>query len=163
MIPEIRKAVPLDVHAITEIYNEAILTTTATFDIKPKTVASQRNWFKDHGKRNPVLVAVVDGKVVGWVSLSEYSARCAYADTVELSLYIKEVFRNQGVGKRLMTAVLAEGQKAGLHSVISRIAGGNDISIHLHKQFGFQDVGMMKEVGNKFGKLLDVYIMQKMF
>jgi phosphinothricin acetyltransferase len=62
-----------------------------------------------------------------------------------------------------MTAVLAEGQKAGLHSVISRIAGGNDISIHLHKQFGFQDVGMMKEVGNKFGKLLDVYIMQKMF
>jgi len=163
MIPEIRKAVPLDVPAITEIYNEAILTTTATFDIKPKTVASQRNWFKDHGKRNPVLVAVVDGKVVGWVSLSEYSARCAYADTVELSLYIKEVFRNQGVGKRLMTAVLAEGQKAGLHSVISRIAGGNDISIHLHKQFGFQDVGMMKQVGNKFGKLLDVYIMQKMF
>ena len=163
MIPEIRKAVPLDVPAFTEIYNEAILTTTATFDIKPKTVASQRNWFKDHGKRNPVLVAVVDGKVVGWVSLSEYSARCAYADTVELSLYIKEVFRNQGVGKRLMTAVLAEGQKAGLHSVISRIAGGNDISIHLHKQFGFQDVGMMKEVGNKFGKLLDVYIMQKMF
>jgi phosphinothricin acetyltransferase len=163
MIPEIRKAVPLDVPAITEIYNEAILTTTATFDIKPKTVASQRNWFKDHGKRNPVLVAVVDGKVVGWVSLSEYSARCAYADTVELSLYIKEEFRNQGVGKRLMTAVLAEGQKAGLHSVISRIAGGNDISIHLHKQFGFQDVGMMKEVGNKFGKLLDVYIMQKMF
>jgi phosphinothricin acetyltransferase len=163
MIPEIRKAVPLDVPAITKIYNEAILTTTATFDIKPKTVASQRNWFKDHGKRNPVLVAVVDGKVVGWVSLSEYSARCAYADTVELSLYIKEVFRNQGVGKRLMTAVLAEGQKAGLHSVISRIAGGNDISIHLHKQFGFQDVGVMKEVGNKFGKLLDVYIMQKMF
>jgi phosphinothricin acetyltransferase len=163
MIPEIRKAVPLDVPAITKIYNEAILTTTATFDIKPKTVASQRNWFKDHGKRNPVLVAVVDGKVVGWVSLSEYSARCAYADTVELSLYIKEEFRNQGVGKRLMTAVLAEGQKAGLHSVISRIAGGNDISIHLHKQFGFQDVGMMKEVGNKFGKLLDVYIMQKMF
>ncbi len=163
MIPEIRKAVPLDVPAITKIYNEAILTTTATFDIKPKTVASQRNWFKDHGKRNPVLVAVVDGKVVGWVSLSEYSARCAYADTVELSLYIKEEFRNQGVGKRLMTAVLAEGQKAGLHSVISRIAGGNDISIHLHKQFGFQDVGVMKEVGNKFGKLLDVYIMQKMF
>jgi phosphinothricin acetyltransferase len=163
MIPEIRKAVPLDVPAITKIYNEAILTTTATFDIKPKTVASQRNWFKAHGKRNPVLVAVVDGKVVGWVSLSEYSARCAYADTVELSLYIKEEFRNQGVGKRLMTAVLAEGQKAGLHSVISRIAGGNDISIHLHKQFGFQDVGMMKEVGNKFGKLLDVYIMQKMF
>jgi phosphinothricin acetyltransferase len=97
------------------------------------------------------------------VSLSEYSPRCAYADTVELSLYIKEEFRNQGVGKRLMTAVLAEGQKAGLHSVISRIAGGNDISIHLHKQFGFQDVGVMKEVGNKFGKLLDVYIMQKMF
>jgi phosphinothricin acetyltransferase len=163
MIPEIRKALLSDVPAITEIYNEAILTTTATFDIEPKTIAEQRKWFKAHGGRNPVLVAEVGGQVVGWVSLSEYSTRCAYADTVELSLYIKEAFRNQGIGKKLMAAVLAEGRKAGLHTVISRIAAGNDVSIRLHEQFGFNDVGVMKEVGNKFGQLLDVYIMQKIY
>ena len=163
MIPEIRKALSSDVRAITEIYNESILTTTATFDIETKTVVSQRKWFKAHGERNPVLVAIIEGQVVGWVSLSEYSTRCAYADTVELSLYIKEEFRNQGIGKRLMAAVISEGQKIGLHTVISRIAGGNDISIRLHKKFGFKDVGVMKEVGNKFGKLLDVFIMQKIY
>jgi len=163
LIPPTRKAGVSDIQAITEIYNEAILNTTATFDLKPKAVAEQRKWFKAHGIRNPILVAVVDDNVVGWASLSEYSTRCAYADTAELSLYIKSDYRNQGIGKKLMRAVLDEGQKVGLHTVISRIAGGNDISIHLHTQFGFEDVGVMKEVGNKFGKLLNVYIMQKMY
>ena len=163
MIPDIRKAVDDDIPAITKIYNEAILNTTATFDLEPKSVSSQRKWFKGHGSKNPILVAVIDNNVIGWISLSEYSTRCAYADTAELSLYVEESFRNQGIGKKLIQAILDEGQKAGLHTVISRIAGGNEISIHLHKQFGFDDVGVMKEVGNKFGKLLDVFIMQKIY
>ena len=163
MIPDIRKAVVADIPAITKIYNEAVLTTAATFDLEPKTVSSQRKWFKAHGVRNPILVAVIDNNLVGWVSLSEYSSRCAYANTAELSLYVKECFRNQGIGKMLMQAILDEGQKVGLHNVISRITEGNDISIHLYKQFGFENVGVMKEVGKKFGKLLDVYIMQKIY
>ena len=163
MIPDIRKAVDDDIPAITKIYNEAILNTTATFDLEPKSVSSQRKWFKGHGSKNPILVAVIDNNVIGWISLSEYSTRCAYADTAELSLYVEESFRNQGIGKKLIQAILDEGQKVGLHTVISRIAGGNEISIHLHKQFGFDDVGVMKEVGNKFGKLLDVFIMQKIY
>ena len=163
MILGIRKAVNADIPAITKIYNEAILTTTATFDLKPKTIAEQRKWFKAHSIRNPILVAVVDDNIIGWASLSEYSTRCAYADTAELSLYIKSDYRNQGIGKKVMQAILDEGQKVGLHTVISRIAGGNDISVHLHTQFGFEDVGVMKEVGNKFGKLLNVDIMQKIY
>ena len=163
MPSEIRKAVYTDVPAITGIYNEAILTTTATFDTEPKTTTAQRKWFKSHGPKNPILAAVVEDKVIGWASLSAYSDRCAYADTAELSLYVKESFRNQGIGKELMQAILDEGKKAGLHTVISRIAGGNDVSINLHHQFGFEDIGVMKEVGKKFGKLLDVYIMQKIY
>jgi L-amino acid N-acyltransferase YncA len=163
MIPDIRKAVDGDIPAITEIYNEAILTTTATFDLEPKTIAEQRKWFKAHGVRNPIFVAMIDNNVIGWSSLSEYSTRCAYADTAELSLYIKSDYRNQGIGKKLMQVILDEGKNVGLHTVISRIAGGNEVSVHLHKQFGFEDVGVMKEVGNKFGKLLDVYIMQKIY
>jgi L-amino acid N-acyltransferase len=160
---EIRKAVYTDVPAITGIYNEAILTTTATFDKEPKTTASQRKWFKAHGPKNPIVVAVEGGKVVGWASLSAYSDRCAYAGTAEISVYVKESFRNQGVGKKLMQAVLDAGKKAGLHTVISRIAGGNNVSIDLHHQFGFTDIGVMKEVGSKFGQLLDVYLLQKMY
>jgi len=163
MISEIRKAVLTDVPAITAIYNEAILTTTATFDLEPKTTASQKQWFKEHGPKNPVMVAVVDDKVIGWASLSEYSTRCAYANTAELSLYVKESFRNHGIGRKLMEDVLEEGKKAGLHTVISRIAGGNNVSIHLHRQFGFEDAGVMREVGYKFGQLLDVYTMQKIY
>ena len=163
MKPDIRKAVLADVPAITAIYNEAILTTAATFDTEPKTVIDRKKWFKAHGPRNPVIVAEIDGNVIGWASLSELSTRCAYADTVELSLYIKETFRNRGIGKLLMQAVLGEGKKAGLHTVISRITGGNDVSINLHHQFDFKDIGVMKEVGNKFGTLLDVYMLQKMY
>ena len=163
MASEIRKAIYTDVPAITGIYNEAILTTTATFDTEPKTTAAQRKWFKAHGPKNPILVAVEGGKIIGWASLSAYSDRCAYSGTAELSVYVKEKFRNRGIGRKLMQAVLEEGKKAGLHTIISRIAGGNDVSIHLHRQFDFADTGVMKEVGNKFGQLLDVYLMQKMY
>lgn len=163
MASEIRKAIYTDVPAITGIYNEAILTTTATFDTEPKTTAAQRKWFKAHGPKNPILVAVEGGKIIGWASLSAYSDRCAYSGTAELSVYVKEKFRNHGIGRKLMQAVLEEGKKAGLHTIISRIAGGNDISIHLHRQFDFADIGTMKEVGNKFGQLLDVSLMQKMY
>jgi phosphinothricin acetyltransferase len=152
-----------DVPAITGIYNEAILTTTATFDKEPKTTTSQRKWFKAHGPKNPIVVAVADGKVVGWSSLSAYSDRCAYAETAEISVYVKESFRNQGLGKKLMQAVLDAGKKAGLHTVISRIAGGNNVSINLHHELGFTDIGVMKEVGTKFGQLLDVYLLQRMY
>ena len=163
MASEIRKAIYTDVPAITGIYNEAILTTTATFDTEPKTTAAQRKWFKAHGPKNPILVAVEGGKIIGWASLSAYSDRCAYSGTAELSVYVKEKFRNRGIGRKLMQAVLEEGKKAGLHTIISRIAGGNDISVHLHRQFDFADIGTMKEVGNKFGQLLDVSLMQKMY
>jgi L-amino acid N-acyltransferase YncA len=163
MIPDIRKAVIADIPTITEIYNEAILTTDATFDNEPKTIAEQKRWFKAHGVRNPIIVAEINGEVVGWASLSEWSTRCAYADTAEISLYVKESFRNRKIGKSLMQVALSEGKKAGLHTIISRITSGNDVSIQLHRQFGFEDIGTMKEVGKKFGRSLDVCIMQKIY
>jgi L-amino acid N-acyltransferase YncA len=159
----IRKATLQDLPAITEIYNEAILTTDATFDTEPKTAAEQKIWFKNHGTRNPVLVAVVDGKVRGWASLSQWSTRCAYSDTAEVSLYIKQEFRRQGIGKLLMKEILDEGRRAGLHTVLTRITSGNLVSIHLHEECGFKDIGTMKEVGKKFDRLLDVCMMQKVY
>jgi L-amino acid N-acyltransferase YncA len=159
----VRHATVKDLKAITDIYNEAILTTDATFDTEPKTVAEQKIWYKEHGKRNPILVAVVDGNICGWASLSKWSTRYAYTDTVEISVYIKETYHNRGIGKRLMKDILNEGRQVGLHTVISRITSGNIVSIRLHEEFGFQHIGTMKEVGKKFDKMLDVCMMQKIY
>ncbi len=163
MLVVIRRAVIKDLKAITAIYNEAILTTDATFDTELKTMSEQKVWFSDHGPRNPILVALSDGIVCGWASLSKWSTRCAYADTAEISVYVKESYRGQSVGQRLMKKILDEGKKVGLHTVLSRITGGNTISIHLHEKFGFSHIGIMKEVGRKFDKILDVYMMQKIY
>jgi L-amino acid N-acyltransferase YncA len=152
-----------DINVITEIYNEAVLSTDASFDTEPKTEAEQRVWFDRHGARNPVLVAELDGGVVGWVSLSEWSPRQAYADTAEVSLYVKEEFRDKGIGKRLLESIKQEGEKAGLHTVVARITTGNKQSIHLHEEAGFERIGIMREVGYKFGRLLDVCLMQKIY
>ena len=148
---------------ITEIYNEAVLTTTATFDTEPVSLDEQRIWFTEHSNKFPIFVAVEDDKVLGWISLSKWSGRCAYADTAEISVYIKDGFRGKGIGKMLIEKVMAEGKNAGLHTVIARIADESAASIKLHESAGFTHIGTMKEVGKKFGKLLDVHIMQKIF
>jgi L-amino acid N-acyltransferase len=162
MAIKIRKAKITDIKGITEIYNEAILTTNATFDTEPKTLVEQRKWFRGHGPRNPILVAEENGAIVGWASLSEWSTRCAYADTVEISLYVAQSHRNKGIGKLLMKSIIEEGKINGLHTILSRITGGNQVSVRLHSQFGFANIGTMREVGNKNGQLLDVDMMQLM-
>jgi phosphinothricin acetyltransferase len=157
-----RKAELSDVDAITEIYNEAILTTTATFDTEPKSVAERLQWFQLHDKRHPIYVAVLDGKVVGWISLSKWSDRSAYNDTGETSFYVKSESRGQGIGTTLIQTMIKEAQQLKYHTIIARIAGESDVSLHVHANFGFVQVGILKEVGRKFGKLLDVHILQKM-
>ena len=159
----IRQATLEDLVTITEIYNEAILKTVATFDTQLKTLEEQKAWFMDHGPKNPILIAEKDMIIVGWAALSEWSDRCAYSDTAELSLYILEENQGQGIGRKLLETIIQEGEKAGLHTVIVRITEGNEASIHLHESMGFFHIGIMREVGLKFGKLLDIYLMQKIY
>jgi phosphinothricin acetyltransferase len=159
----IRQATPADLGQITEIYNDAIQKTTATFDTEPKTLEEQESWFANHDASHPILIAEQDGLVTGWASLSQWSDRCAYNATAEISLYVKEEYREKGIGKELMKAIIQEGKTAGLHTVIARIAGSNKISADLCKSFGFQYIGTMREVGKKFDKLLDVHLMQLIY
>jgi len=156
----IRKATPADLGAITEIYNAAIRNTVATFDTEPKTDVEQKSWFDSHGARYPILVAEQDNLIVGWASLSQWSDRCAYADTAEASLYVREEHQGRGIGRKLNEAIVQAGRKAGLHTLIARIAAGNQASIHLAEVAGFKHIGVMKEVGQKFGRRLDVHLMQ---
>ena len=160
---QIRIAVESDLVEITEIYNEAILNTTGTFDTEIKNVAEQEGWFKNREYEHPVLVAEIEGVIAGWASLNKYSDRFAYRQTAENSLYIKKAYQGQGVGKALLKSVLEEGQKRGLHTVLARITEGNEVSIRLHESEGFVLVGTMKEVGKKFDRLLDVHLLQKVF
>ena len=148
---------------IASIYNEAILHTVATFDTEPKTIEEMKTWFKKHDQKHPLLVAEQKGLIVGWASLSEWSDRCAYSDTAEISLYVRKEHQGSGIGRRLLEEIMPEGQKMGLHTVIARIAEGNERSINLFKSEKFENIGIMKEVGQKFGKRLDVFLMQKIF
>lgn len=159
---QIRKAELADLDAIREIYNEAILTTTATFDTEPKTAEERLKWFQSHGERFPVFVAVVEGKVVGWSSLNQWSDRRAYDETAETSFYVKSEFRGRGIGRKLKEATITEAKRLGFHSLLARVAQGSEESLHLNYSVGFVLVGTMKEVGQKFGKRLDVHILQKM-
>ena len=157
-----RKATLSDVEAITEIYNEAILTTTATFDTEPKTMTERVQWFHSHDTRHPIWVAELHGKVIGWISLSTWSDRPAYSDTGETSFYVKSEYRGKGIGSTLLQALIQEAQQLHYHTLIARIAGESDVSLYLHEKYNFIQVGILKEVGKKFGKRLDVHIMQKM-
>jgi L-amino acid N-acyltransferase len=160
---QIRKAELKDLEAMTDIYNEAVRNTTATFDTEPKTAAQQREWFDKHDAKHPAIVMCEGKTVLGWASLSAYSDRCAYAATAEASIYVKSGERGKGVGRKLSEALLKAGKEAGLHTVILRIAEGNEASIKLAESLGFKQIGVMEEVGVKFGQVLDVILMQLIY
>jgi len=157
----IRTANIKDISSIQEIYNEAIRNTNATFDTKEKSIDEIKDWFNSHGLKNPIIIAKEKDNIIGWASLNKYDEKKAYSDTTELSLYVKSDFQSKGIGKKLMENILSEGKKAGVHVVLARVTAGNKISSHLHKSFGFEKIGTLKEVGKKFGKILNVHIYEK--
>jgi len=159
----VRAATEKDLESILDIYNEAVRNTTATFDTEPRSLEKQRAWFFAHKKNHPVLVAEENGRVLGWASLSPWSDRCAYDTTVEVSVYIHSDHRGRGLGKRLLEEVIVAGRSLQIHTVLSRITQGNEISIHIHERCGFKTVGVMKEVGFKFNRFLDVHMMQLIY
>lgn len=158
----IRHAVAGDAAAIADIYNEAIHTTTATFDTEPKTAEDRLQWLNDHDERHPVFVAELDGQIAGWASLTKWSDRPAYYQTAETSFYVGEAFRGRGIGSALKERLIEEGRRLGFHTFLARAAGESLASIHINESFGFRHIGTMKEVGFKFGRRLDVHVMQLM-
>jgi L-amino acid N-acyltransferase YncA len=159
----IRPAEPSDAEAISRVYNQAVLNTTATFDTEPETIEERERWLAAHADpRHPVLVAEVGGEVVGWASLSTWSDRCAYAASVESSAYVDEAWAGKRIGTRLSEAVLDAGRAAGVHAVLARICTENTASLAMAGHLGFTEVGVLHEVGWKFGRWLDVMMMEKL-
>ncbi len=157
----VRLAEPTDADAIRRIYNAEVLGSTATFDLRPRSVDEQAAWMEEHRGTYPAVV-VVDGSgsVLGFGSLSSYRDRPSYSTTVENSVYVGPEARGNGVGRLLMTELITLATQHGFHAIIARVGGDNQASIGLHLACGFRMVGVEQEVGRKFSRWLDVSILQ---
>jgi L-amino acid N-acyltransferase YncA len=145
-----------------EIYNLEVLTSTVTFDLVPRTLEQQERWLLARSGAHAVLVAVDDGAVVGFGSLSPYRDRPAYSTTVEDSVYVHRDRQGTGVGTLLLGELVRVATLHGFHAVIGRVVGGHEASIRLHERLGFERVGVEREVGRKFGRWLDVVVMERL-
>ena len=159
----IRPATEKDQKSIMEIYNEAVENTTATFDTEKRSIEKQMEWFKKHKHNHPIIVGEEEEIIKGWASLSPWSDRKAYDGTVEVSVYVHHDQRGKGVGKKLLEIITLEGKRVNNHTILSRISSGNEISIHIHEQLGYRHIGVMKEAGIKFGRYIDVHMMQFLY
>jgi L-amino acid N-acyltransferase YncA len=159
-VTSVRAATEADLPRIRAIYNHEVLVSTATYDTKARSASEQRAWFAFHGGSHPVLVAAQDGTVCGWASLSPWSDRAAYRKSVEVSVYVAEEWRRRGIARVLLRALIDAGRAHGHHALLARISADNTASIRLHETSGFFVAGTLKEVGVKFGRTLDVTIME---
>lgn len=158
----IRLAGPHDAEAIRAIYNLEVVESTVTFDLVPRTPEAQRLWLAEHAGVHPAVVLEERGVVVAFGSLGPYRPRPAYATTVETSVYVRRDRQRQGYGRAVLEELLRLAVVHGFHSVIARIVDGHRASIALHTSCGFDLVGVEKEVGRKFGRWLDVVVMQRL-
>jgi L-amino acid N-acyltransferase YncA len=150
-----------DAEATRQIYNAEVTTSTATFDLVPRSLEQQRQWLTARSGAHAVLVAEdEEAGVVGFASLSPWRYRPAYATSVEDSVYVHPGHQGRGIGKTLLSELLEVANAHGFHAVFARIVGGHELSIRLHEAFGFEVVGTEVEVGRKFGRWLDVVVME---
>ncbi|MEN6372524.1 MAG: N-acetyltransferase family protein [Armatimonadota bacterium] len=160
---EIRPAKEEDMAVINEIYNHAVRTSTATFETEEKTYEERMEWFRRHGGRYPVFVTVVDGKVVGWGSISPYSStHNGWKFTVESSIYVDPNCKGRGLGKLLAGHTVSTAQKLGHHAIIAQVVEDNIASLKMLERHGFEAVGVLKDAGYKFDQWLNVVLMEKL-
>jgi phosphinothricin acetyltransferase len=167
----LRAARAADAEAIRTIYNHEVLTTTATFDLVPRSLDDQQQWLAARSGAFSAIVAVdpaehdptgvvADGAVVGFGALSPYKERAAYRTSVEDSVYVRRDRGGQGIGRLLLTELLDIAASSGFHTVFARIEASGEASRALHARCGFRLVGIERETGRKFNRWLDVALMQ---
>jgi phosphinothricin acetyltransferase len=160
----IRPAIRADCPGILAIYNDAVLTTTATYDYEPRTLEHRQAWFDDHERGGYAMFVAEDGagRIVGWSALNRYHDRMGYRFTTENSVYVAADSRGQGLGKLLLAPLIDAARAKGLRAIIAAIDATNEASIRLHARYGFVQVGLFKQVGYKFDRWLDVVYMERL-
>ena len=159
---QVRDAAAADIDGIVAIYNDAVLHTTAIWNEKTVDAANRAAWLADRQRVGyPVLVAIDDGgAVAGYASFGDWRAFDGYRHTVEHSVYVRKDCRGAGIGKTLMVALIDRARRIGKHVLVAGIDAKNAGSIEMHKKLGFEEVGLLKEVGTKFGAWLDLAFLQ---
>ena len=157
---DIRPATRDDLPAVVEIYNEAVRNTTGTYDAEPHTLEQRMAWLEHYeAKGFPVLV---ENSGRAWGSLSPFVERPGFKHTAVCSVYVAEMARGQGLGTGLLEALLGEGIRRGLHTVLAAVDGANEASLRLHEKLGFTRVGCFLEIAHKDGRWYDVVYLQRM-
>ena len=151
-----------DAEAIRQIYNVEVTTSTVTFDIMPRTLEEQLAYLTDRTGAHAVVVATDGDEVVGYAALSPWRSKPAYATSVEDSVYVHPAHQGRGIGRALLAELVRVATAHGFHAVFARIVGGHEASIRVHEGLGFEIVGTEREVGRKFGRWLDVVVMERL-
>lgn len=157
----IREATAHDAEAIAAIYNDAVRNSTAIWNDVVVDVPNRADWIAAHQRDGaPVLVLEEAGEVVGYATYGAFRPHDGYRETIEHSVYVRADKRGGGRGRMLLQALIAEARARGPHVMVAAIEAGNTASIRLHEKMGFQTIGVMPQVGQKFGKWLDLALLQ---
>ena len=157
----IRPATHVDLPAILEIVNHAILNTTAIYDYDTRTLEQQQAWFEEKQTSGfPILAAENNNEVIGFGTFGGFRVKVGYRFTVEHSVYVADKAIGKGIGKLILQKLIDLAKEQNYHIMIGVIDASNSGSIEFHKKFGFKETGVLKEVGYKFDKWLDVSLMQ---
>lgn len=157
----IRDAKSEDAEAIAEIYNDAVRNTTAIWNEIEIDAQNRRDWIADRQAAGyPVLVWEEGGKAVGYVSFGPFRPHDGYRLSVEHSVYVHRDHRAGGKGAQMMEALIARAREGGFHVMIAAVDAANAGSVRLHERLGFAHVGRLPQVGKKFGRWLDLALLQ---
>jgi L-amino acid N-acyltransferase YncA len=148
---------PEDWPSVRAIYLEGIATGNATFE---QTAPEWEKWDGGHLPA-PRIVARSDGNVMGWAALSSVSSRCVYAGVAEVSIYVAERARGRGIGRQLMSRLIADSEAEGIWTLQAGIFPENVASIALHERAGFRIVGQRERLGQMNGRWRDVVLMER--
>jgi L-amino acid N-acyltransferase YncA len=150
-----------DIARITEIYNWYILNTTVSFEMEAITPLEMAKRVQEKIQKHEWLVGEYNGEIVGYTYYGAYHSRPAYSHTVESTIYLAHEQTGKGFGKPLYTQLVDSAKERGFREVVAVIALPNEGSTVLHQKLGFEEVGILKKVGHKFGHYIDVGIWQK--
>ncbi|MDX5374014.1 MAG: N-acetyltransferase family protein [Pseudomonadaceae bacterium] len=157
----IRDALASDLPTLRDIFNDAVLNTTAIWMDNTVDLANRQAWFAARAAQGyPILVAEADGEVLGYASFGDWRPFDGFCHTVEHSVYIRADQRGRGLARPLMTALIERALACDKHVMVAAIESGNAASIRLHERLGFVTTGQMPQVGRKFGRWLDLTFMQ---
>ena len=159
----IRSACVEDLPAIVALYNHYIDNTPITFDLEPHRVEQRQSWFDDFSEtgRHRLLVAELDGSVAGYACSHQFRTKAAYDTSVETTVYLAPDTVGRGIGSALYDELFSRLEAEDLHRAYAGITLPNEASRALHERFGFEELGVFREVGRKFGEYWDVLWLEK--